>query len=306
MKTYGNIEISLDSGDPFIIWDKERPNELKKGAVIDTLLCDNPSCRLIHIVGMYIDERFQDITMTGGKLSYQLAEGSSELIPDPLLRTSFSVDIDTHKVELSKESSKVANDPELFSWLSIEIVSEEYLQFLKRRWRILKGENDDQWREEDWAWWSPGDKIPFLKAFPDSFSFSISYDNQQFVVQDYYCVTPGCQCQDISLIISNYDEKYIEAGGVVNIDGSTLEVLEFEPKSISRDILENIWRKFRLKKKLKSTLQERRRKMQTVGKELFKMRDVDLQMQPEVSVKKIGRNQPCPCGSGKKYKKCCL
>jgi hypothetical protein len=25
-----------------------------------------------------------------------------------------------------------------------------------------------------------------------------------------------------------------------------------------------------------------------------------------VSVQKIGRNEPCPCGSGKKYKKCCL
>ena len=22
--------------------------------------------------------------------------------------------------------------------------------------------------------------------------------------------------------------------------------------------------------------------------------------------KKVGRNAPCPCGSGKKYKKCCL
>ncbi|MCY7731099.1 SEC-C domain-containing protein [Aerococcus urinaeequi] len=22
--------------------------------------------------------------------------------------------------------------------------------------------------------------------------------------------------------------------------------------------------------------------------------------------RKIGRNDPCPCGSGKKYKKCCL
>ncbi|MGB4418274.1 MAG: SEC-C metal-binding domain-containing protein [Bacillota bacterium] len=22
-------------------------------------------------------------------------------------------------------------------------------------------------------------------------------------------------------------------------------------------------------------------------------------------VKKVGRNDPCPCGSGKKYKKCC-
>ena len=25
-----------------------------------------------------------------------------------------------------------------------------------------------------------------------------------------------------------------------------------------------------------------------------------------VKAKKIGRNDPCPCGSGKKYKKCCL
>ena len=27
--------------------------------------------------------------------------------------------------------------------------------------------------------------------------------------------------------------------------------------------------------------------------------------QPPRSVAKIGRNDPCPCGSGKKYKKCC-
>lgn len=25
-----------------------------------------------------------------------------------------------------------------------------------------------------------------------------------------------------------------------------------------------------------------------------------------IKSKKIGRNDPCPCGSGKKYKKCCL
>ena len=26
---------------------------------------------------------------------------------------------------------------------------------------------------------------------------------------------------------------------------------------------------------------------------------------PDGSVKKVGRNEPCPCGSGKKYKNCC-
>ena len=29
-------------------------------------------------------------------------------------------------------------------------------------------------------------------------------------------------------------------------------------------------------------------------------------VQPVVKPKKIGRNDPCPCGSGKKYKKCCM
>lgn len=31
----------------------------------------------------------------------------------------------------------------------------------------------------------------------------------------------------------------------------------------------------------------------------------DVKQKPIVKGKKIGRNDPCPCGSGKKYKKCC-
>jgi uncharacterized protein YecA (UPF0149 family) len=32
---------------------------------------------------------------------------------------------------------------------------------------------------------------------------------------------------------------------------------------------------------------------------------VDQPGQPVVKPPKTGRNDPCPCGSGKKYKKCC-
>ncbi|TFG37792.1 MAG: hypothetical protein E4H46_01035, partial [Desulfobacterales bacterium] len=31
----------------------------------------------------------------------------------------------------------------------------------------------------------------------------------------------------------------------------------------------------------------------------------DRKKQPHRAVQKVGRNAPCPCGSGKKYKKCC-
>jgi hypothetical protein len=46
--------------------------------------------------------------------------------------------------------------------------------------------------------------------------------------------------------------------------------------------------------------------------ELFRRRDSFLQRQAwkarqeDEGVPKIGRNEPCPCGSGRKYKKCCL
>ena len=36
--------------------------------------------------------------------------------------------------------------------------------------------------------------------------------------------------------------------------------------------------------------------------------DLELLLTPPITVtaeKKVGRNEPCPCGSGKKYKKCC-
>jgi len=31
-----------------------------------------------------------------------------------------------------------------------------------------------------------------------------------------------------------------------------------------------------------------------------------IEKKPVVKGQKIGRNDPCPCGSGKKYKKCCM
>lgn len=33
--------------------------------------------------------------------------------------------------------------------------------------------------------------------------------------------------------------------------------------------------------------------------------DISATRQPAIKTEKIGRNQPCPCGSGKKYKRCC-
>ncbi len=49
----------------------------------------------------------------------------------------------------------------------------------------------------------------------------------------------------------------------------------------------------------------------TIGLEPDKPEDIiDLERllnppKPKIADKKVGRNEPCPCGSGNKYKKCC-
>lgn len=40
------------------------------------------------------------------------------------------------------------------------------------------------------------------------------------------------------------------------------------------------------------------------GRWVYEDGDINPKAQP-VRVEKVGRNDPCPCGSGKKYKKCC-
>ena len=306
METTQYSEIFLDSGKPYTLWRDESSCEIKKGAVIDTLICSNPSCRDVHITAVYIDERFQDITMQGGKLSYSLKGDNKEKLSSPLKSASFSVNIDTLNIEPSKELPHKVNDPELFAWVSQKIVSKEHIELLRRRWRRQKGEDDDQWRERDWSWWKEGDKIPYYEAFPDTTPFIVPYNKQQFLIREYYCVTPGCQCKDITLSISYVDQEPITADGSIDIDSSTLEPISFESISISRSTLQNILKKFCGTYDLKPTFQERRKKMKAIGKELFKMGKGRTQVNLKEGFKKIGRNQPCPCGSGKKYKKCCL
>jgi preprotein translocase subunit SecA len=50
---------------------------------------------------------------------------------------------------------------------------------------------------------------------------------------------------------------------------------------------------------------ERRRRQQQMEMKRSDEQAADKKKQPHRHVQKVGRNAPCPCGSGKKYKKCC-
>jgi uncharacterized protein YchJ len=50
---------------------------------------------------------------------------------------------------------------------------------------------------------------------------------------------------------------------------------------------------------------DRKKRSKFPNKGYSKIANVPKPSNPAVKVEKIGRNDPCSCGSGKKYKKCC-
>ena len=56
-----------------------------------------------------------------------------------------------------------------------------------------------------------------------------------------------------------------------------------------------------LDKDIKKTLGKMPKK-----KEAFRIGKLFKAPSAPIRIQKAGRNEPCPCGSGKKYKKCCL
>ena len=70
--------------------------------------------------------------------------------------------------------------------------------------------------------------------------------------------------------------------------------------------LYNNTRQWRLKGHTPNELfQEEKKYLKPLPSQPFMTNQSKTNITDKSTLKKIGRNDPCPCGSGKKYKKCC-
>ena len=96
---------------------------------------------------------------------------------------------------------------------------------------------------------------------------------------------------------SNKDKFKIYVGGIINLDD-----IPENKKNIPIDELDPLpivaFKNFSNREEHDKFIED---------KSVFKERDIKSPANnSSFRDKKIGRNEPCPCGSGKKYKKCCL
>ena len=56
---------------------------------------------------------------------------------------------------------------------------------------------------------------------------------------------------------------------------------------------------------MKAEIRQNIERKEVVKKQITNDSDTSTAKQPKVNKNKVGRNDPCPCGSGRKYKQCC-
>lgn len=241
--------------------------------------------------------------------------GSLTETPSPSRRIEIDIAKRTlehrHKAKTPKEDLK-------FSELFFGGLDEEDFRLLRDTHFALKNKITEQAGPDSIDAYFEYDEIEtsgLMSAYNDVLPYGdqllVTVNGKECVIFDQYCLLPGCSCTDTMLnvfevgeeakkraenetptesciIALNYRKKRWKKGE----SGSFPLVVESVRRAAEQQIPDIYERLLKRHLRLKAIYAHCRKKHYTPAQ--------------AVQLVRVGRNDPCPCGSGKKYKKCCL
>ncbi|MGO9202928.1 MAG: YecA family protein [Limisphaerales bacterium] len=161
-----------------------------------------------------------------------------------------------------------------------------------------------------------GHLIPFIEVFPLGLSLNFTFENAAWAADEAYCVQPDCRCtemvlsffllreaagrratslRDVPAIRYNYRSQAIRelAPGLAGTPPTRQLLGALKTAYPSLDT------RLELHHRIMQLLYARHDAAQA------KLEHERLRAQLPSGASRTGRNDPCPCGSGKKFKKCC-
>ncbi len=158
-----------------------------------------------------------------------------------------------------------------------------------------------------------GRMISFVEVFPFGLALYFPMQDEIWAADETYCVQPNCDCKETILSFlklqdaSGANSKFVSAPSAIRYNyrtGSTRKSFPGPAGDPETAVLLAA-----LKKEqplLNEMLEQRHLLMQTVYRRHALEQHSKLARATTPGQRKIGRNERCPCGSGKKFKHCCL
>ena len=231
---------------------------------------------------------------------------------------TYTVDVDIMQRKLWYKDEEKIPDVELeFANLLLSSLDDSDLEFLWKGYFAFKNEKTESEETESEIINSVEDRFDYVNVeenglmyeynailpFGDQLIFNLN--GKQYLIYDQYCLLPKCSCTDTTLTII-FAEKYNKPGEELcsinlNYKQNKWEIFKQKNSSIGiEDIKLNIEEQI---PDIYNRFLSRHIKLKRIYAGCKKKHFAQMQ---QVSNQKTGRNAPCPCGSGKKFKKCCL
>lgn len=138
----------------------------------------------------------------------------------------------------------------------------------------------------------PGALVPYNDLFPANWDLLVVHGGQTYWSVDHHCVNPACSCSEVVVELHRIDSPKAEHIGQVRFDQRKTHVRPKASSPLAAEVFARLWAKH--EKELVRRHDEVRAAVLARGARPL----ADAAPRP-------GRNSLCPCGSGKKYKRCC-
>lgn len=283
---------------------KLRPH--RQTIVLFDRFCDNRDCDAAHLAAYRVDGEVVAVEQTTNGSMRIAARRPDGHLPD--FYCSLMIRLSDGVVSFYEGEVLVAGSQELRHQVQAGLVS-EHLDMLRRRKRNI-ADQEKGWKERDWSWVERGVCVGWAELFPKSEARVFEHEGVSVFVDDQYCVTASCACSEVILSFFRIERRAADDSegvllGVVRYDLRTRrhKLESAAPGSSAKTVLQMTETLFKALPAIHDELDRRFRFMRGFADWLAERR---LAQRVKPGAVAPGRNDPCPCGSGRKYKKCCL
>jgi uncharacterized protein YchJ len=255
--------------------------------------CDNPVCTCDALTINFIPVQNESFP------AHQLFSHTIEL------------DIVERKLDF-KDEKKITKENSTFSEMVLSQLDDVDFQLLNKRHFAYKNKITEKASLENidaYFDYHEVEQNGLMSAYNDVLPFGdqmqITFNQQACIVLDQYCLLPKCPCSDVTLSLMTIDTAGKSA--------DELFAVEVNYKKKRWKALEGFSRKVSTKA-IKTAIEEQLPDFyKRLLKRHLKLKSIYAHCKKKkfatatpIEFPKVGRNEPCPCGSGKKYKKCCM
>ncbi|MDJ0764248.1 MAG: SEC-C metal-binding domain-containing protein [Myxococcota bacterium] len=288
-----------------VFWrDGTEPGQ-REGLVCILSMCPHPdcACQLVYIDGFIIDGNATRVYWEDEGVHLEQPKGAAPSQTTLDEKMMAVVDPDSGDTRAHPDMPD-ATDPMLVEWLASEMDG-ELLDVLHRFRARAKGYRPEGPRAD----LDLDELEKYHLAYVDDLLEGTRSD--EYILSDrrywsciHLCPTPGCDCHEARIIFFDDQVESGDAAGNVLLDisgDSGVKIEKMTAESEPEHVLTTLWSLFEQRHDVGSFLRKREAQLKAVGETLWRPIPKPVRTDP-----KVGRNAPCPCGSGRKFKKCCL